>query len=108
MVSTFPSITCVCHFETDSRINKQDYVKFAASQMNYALGDGGRSYVVGYGKNPPVRPHHAAASCPLDDKGTLNIYIFEYKKCRAKFNNSLSNYQENYGLSNLQPLSSLD
>ena len=77
MVSTFPSITCVCHFETDSRINKQDYVKFAATQMNYALGDGGRSYVVGYGKNPPVRPHHAAASCPLDDKGTLNIYLFE-------------------------------
>lgn len=24
----------------------------------------GRSYVVGYGENPPKQPHHAASSCP--------------------------------------------
>ena len=30
----------------------------------YMLGDGPRSFVVGYGKRPPQRPHHRAASCP--------------------------------------------
>lgn len=29
------------------------------------LGSTGRSFVVGFGNNPPLRPHHAAASCPL-------------------------------------------
>ena len=33
-------------------------------QLGYSLGDQGRSYVVGFGNNPPVRPHHRAASCP--------------------------------------------
>ena len=28
------------------------------------LGDAGRSFVVGYGHNPPTRVHHRAASCP--------------------------------------------
>ena len=27
------------------------------------LGDGPRSFVVGYGRRPPARPHHRAASC---------------------------------------------
>ena len=28
------------------------------------LGSTGRSYVCGFGVNPPVQPHHRAASCP--------------------------------------------
>lgn len=36
---------------------------FAESQINYILGDTGRSYVVGYGTNPPQKCHHRAASC---------------------------------------------
>lgn len=28
------------------------------------LGAGGRSYVVGYGSNPPSHEHHRGASCP--------------------------------------------
>ncbi|KAF8061121.1 celF [Scenedesmus sp. PABB004] len=32
--------------------------------LGYMLGDGGRSFVVGYGTNPPTRPHHRASSCP--------------------------------------------
>ena len=28
------------------------------------MGDGPRSFVVGYGRNAPARPHHRAASCP--------------------------------------------
>ncbi|XP_076439115.1 endoglucanase E-4-like, partial [Babylonia areolata] len=39
---------------------------WALSQLNFALGDNKnqRSYVVGFGVNPPERPHHAASSCP--------------------------------------------
>jgi len=36
---------------------------FARNQMQYALGSTGRSFVCGYGTNPPVRPHHASSSC---------------------------------------------
>ena len=32
--------------------------------MGYILGDTGRSFVVGYGVNPPQRPHHRSSSCP--------------------------------------------
>ena len=34
------------------------YWDFAVSQANYALGSSGRSYVVGFGVNPPEHPHH--------------------------------------------------
>ncbi|KAL4457269.1 hypothetical protein ABPG75_012134 [Micractinium tetrahymenae] len=37
---------------------------FAKSQVDYALGTSYRSFVVGWGVNPPVRAHHAGASCP--------------------------------------------
>ncbi|KAL2742032.1 endoglucanase E-4-like isoform X2 [Vespula maculifrons] len=42
----------------------QEYREFATQQISYMLGDRGRSYVVGYGYNPPAQPHHAASSCP--------------------------------------------
>ena len=32
--------------------------------MNYFLGSTGRSFVVGFGKNPPKEPHHRGSSCP--------------------------------------------
>ena len=34
------------------------YWDFAVSQADYALGSSGRSYVVGFGENPPSHPHH--------------------------------------------------
>ena len=36
----------------------QVYWDFAESQADYALGSSGRSYVCGFGENPPVHPHH--------------------------------------------------
>jgi hypothetical protein len=36
----------------------------AKSQIDYILGNTGRSFVVGWGVNPPSRPHHRASSCP--------------------------------------------
>mgnify|MGYP000347917013 CR=1 FL=1 len=37
------------------------YKEFAKSQIDYALGSAGRSYVVGFGENPPQHPHHRSA-----------------------------------------------
>ena len=37
------------------------YWDFAESQCNYALGSSGRSYMVGFGENPPEHPHHRTA-----------------------------------------------
>jgi len=45
-------------------VDVDNCVQFAESQMNYILGDTGRSYVCGWGNNPPQRPHHRASSCP--------------------------------------------
>ncbi|KAG7197626.1 hypothetical protein KM043_013407 [Ampulex compressa] len=42
----------------------QEYREFAKQQIHYMLGGSGRSYVVGWGENPPKEPHHAASSCP--------------------------------------------
>ena len=39
----------------------ETYWDFAESQCNYALGSSGRSYVVGFGENPPEHPHHRTA-----------------------------------------------
>ncbi len=40
--------------------NKNKYIAFAEGQINYILGDNpsNRSYVIGFGNNPPKNPHH--------------------------------------------------
>jgi hypothetical protein len=58
------SCVFVCLLAADAGVNNDTYINFARSQINYMLGDSGRSYVVGYGVNPPTRPHHRASSCP--------------------------------------------
>ncbi len=44
----------------DLNINPTAYRKLAQAQIHYALGDTGRSFVVGFGNNPPVKPHHSS------------------------------------------------
>ena len=36
---------------------------FAEKQINYILGDAGRSYEIGFGTNFPTHPHHRSSSC---------------------------------------------
>ncbi|XP_002734592.1 endoglucanase F-like, partial [Saccoglossus kowalevskii] len=48
----------------DLGINPVAHRDFAKTQIRYMLGDSGRSYVVGYGVNPPERPKHKASACP--------------------------------------------
>lgn len=40
---------------------KAAYTKLLETQIDYALGSSGRSFVVGYGVNPPEHPHHRTA-----------------------------------------------
>ncbi|KAG7158447.1 Endoglucanase E-4-like 12 [Homarus americanus] len=47
--------------QADSEANRQ----WAEGQMNYIMGDAGHSFVVGFGVDPPQRPHHRSSSCPL-------------------------------------------
>ncbi len=41
----------------------QTYIDFATDQINYTLGSNpnNRSYVCGFGNNPPINPHHRTA-----------------------------------------------
>lgn len=47
-------------------------------QIRYMLGDSGRSYVVGYGKDYPKRVHHRGATCP-DSPATCGWDIHDSK-----------------------------
>jgi endoglucanase len=61
-------------YTTDATL-KARYHDFAVKQINYALGDNplNRSFVVGYGTNPPQRVHHRTTegSYPGDASDTI-------------------------------------
>ena len=40
-----------------------EYFMTGIEQLGITLGDTGRSFVNGFGVNPPKRPHHRSASC---------------------------------------------
>lgn len=43
-----------------------EYQDFARGQIGYLLGEGSqRSFVIGYGNNPPTKPHHRSSSCEM-------------------------------------------
>ncbi|QRV87627.1 endoglucanase [Ceratobasidium sp. AG-Ba] len=46
---------------TDTGSNTTHAISFAAQQINYILGDCGRSWVVGFGDNSPIRPYHKSS-----------------------------------------------
>jgi cytochrome c553 len=58
---------------------KDSYITFAKSQIDYILGDNPNnfSYVVGYGDNYPLRPHHRAASGTTETDSAANKYVIE-------------------------------
>ncbi|XP_077869188.1 endoglucanase E-4-like [Saccoglossus kowalevskii] len=59
----------------ESRVRRTPYRQFAKDQLHYILGDTGRSYVCGFGENPPVQPHHRSSSCPdLPEKCAWNSF----------------------------------
>lgn len=54
-----PRLSLICRLQ----FRKATY-QLAKSQVDYALGSTGRSFVVGFGASPPLRVHHRGASCP--------------------------------------------
>jgi hypothetical protein len=58
------NVAFACLTLAEAGVNAQTYRDFGRQQIGYALGDSGRSFVVGFGVNPPQRPHHRASSCP--------------------------------------------
>ncbi|KAI4337194.1 hypothetical protein L6164_015640 [Bauhinia variegata] len=55
----------------DKEFSPKHLFDFAKSQIDYILGKNpeNRSYMVGFGKNPPKQPHHRGASVPTLKKG---------------------------------------
>ncbi|XWS70174.1 hypothetical protein CRYUN_Cryun03dG0026100 [Craigia yunnanensis] len=53
----------------DKQFDSTHLLAFAKQQMDYILGNNplGRSYMVGFGNNPPKQAHHRGASVPISD-----------------------------------------
>ncbi|KAL9233958.1 hypothetical protein vseg_008889 [Gypsophila vaccaria] len=57
----------------DKQFSSDDLLYFAKKQMDYILGTNPqhRSYMVGFGKNPPQQAHHRGASVPVLPKSRV-------------------------------------
>lgn len=79
------------------------YWDFAVSQANYALGSSGRSYVVGFGENPPVHPHHRTSQgsyCdnmnePSEARHTLYGALVGGPDASDGYDDTVSDYNKN-------------
>lgn len=69
------NVAFICLQAADAGINSGAYREFAKSQMGYILGDTGRSFVVGYGVNPPQRPHHRSRYIVTNRGKIVNLYF---------------------------------
>ena len=79
------------------------YMSFCESQVNYALGSSGRSFVVGYGENPPEHPHHRTAqgswsdnmSEPSEHRHTLYGALVGGPDASDGYSDTVSDYNKN-------------
>lgn len=79
------------------------YLAFAESQCDYALGSSGRSFVVGFGENPPQHPHHRTAQGswsnsmnePSNHRHTLYGALVGGPDANDGYDDSVSNYTTN-------------
>ncbi len=79
------------------------YSDFCESQVNYALGSTGRSFVVGFGKNPPEHPHHRTAQGSWADnmnepnyhRHTLYGALVGGPDASDGYNDTVSDYSKN-------------
>ncbi|KAK3103219.1 hypothetical protein FSP39_017518 [Pinctada imbricata] len=60
-------------------IHTTQYSKWAMSQVHIALGDTGRSFVVGFGNNPPSHVHHRGAYVNVYFTQALRDYIINVR-----------------------------
>lgn len=82
---------------------KERYQTFAKKQVDYALGSTGRSYVCGFGTEPPVHPHHRTAhgsytdqlTFPENHRHTLYGALVGGPDSSGKYTDSISDYVSN-------------
>lgn len=81
----------------------KEYSDFALSQVNYALGSSGRSFVVGFGENSPQHPHHRTSQgswCdnmnePAESRHTLYGALVGGPNNNDEYTDEVSNYTTN-------------
>ena len=61
-VAAFASIAAK---HTKSNADRGKWSEWAKKQLYLLAGDQGRSFIVGFGTNPPKKPHHRSSSCSL-------------------------------------------
>ena len=74
-------VAYICLFAADKIVTgatEQDYVQFSKDLVNDILGAGERSYMVGYGFNPPKRIHHRDSSCPINQDCGWGVFNDKY------------------------------
>lgn len=82
---------------------KDTYWDFAVSQIDYALGSSGRSFVCGFGENFPVNPHHRNAqgsyidnmNTPETARHTLYGALVGGPDASDGYNDTVSDYTAN-------------
>jgi len=57
------NVAAICMRAASLGVNSDKYLGFVRQQIHYILGSTGRSFIVGYGVNPPTHCHHRGASC---------------------------------------------
>ena len=82
-LSTAANTAFIAAIACRDNINGNKYCSFVEQQIHYMLGSSGRSFVVGFGNNPPQRPHHRSrfASlfvCFYDKKKSIQSHTIMY------------------------------
>ncbi|MFW6238018.1 MAG: glycoside hydrolase family 9 protein [Halanaerobiales bacterium] len=79
------------------------YTEFAREQIDFALGSTGRSFVVGFGEDPPERPHHRTAhsswcrdeDVPEEHRHTLYGALVGGPDEDGSYEDDISDFQQN-------------
>lgn len=92
-----------CESDVCPADKKDIYYDFGLAQVNYALGDTGRSYLIGFGENYPENPHHRTAQgsyCnnmnePAEARHTLYGALVGGPDANDGYQDQVSNYTNN-------------
>ncbi|TCI94412.1 glycoside hydrolase family 9 protein [Tenacibaculum sp. M341] len=100
------ALTALIYSDNVATSKKQQYHDFAVNQVKYALGDNplNRSFVTGYGNNPPTKIHHRgqhsswrrSESIPAESRHTLwGALIGGPNSADDGYDEDRSDFQEN-------------
>lgn len=103
--STTEAFIALLYSESDAcpDSKKDIYYDFGVAQVNYALGDSGRSYLIGFGENYPQNPHHRTAQGsysnnmnePAEARHTLYGALVGGPDASDGYQDEVSNYVNN-------------